>query len=150
METVAGEKIPACLKMILTLTGFESKLSIATINDKKLDEIEFFVNSKSIDIASQLSCCSAEQYQSQTKFMLLPGHRAAILEIVDCLQRKQKRKRLKKSMTAQMPIVETVTEGNVDVEQIEEIEIVPDINLDSKTMELKTAFTEKFKVRLHQ
>lgn len=113
METIAEGKIPDCIKAILSKTGFDSKLAIVTLTDEKLNEIESFINSKSIDIGSELSCCSAEQYQEQTEFMLLPGHRAAILEIVDRFNSKQMAKRSKKLAKTRVPLFETPT-GSVD------------------------------------
>lgn len=79
IETICGV-IPACLKTILRVSGFDTMMSLQQLNSENLYEIEEYINGNE-HILMELRCCQCQTYRYQSKFSFLPGHRCIILNL---------------------------------------------------------------------
>lgn len=77
-EKFIGEEIPACVKIVLGLSGFSTLLSLDSITHSDILKIEDCITEHFSEIIIQLKCCHSEFYKSQMffqkKFKFLPGH----------------------------------------------------------------------------
>lgn len=80
IEDVIRESLPSCVKIMLSESGYDSLLSINSINESIMFELEHFVN-KNRDIIAKLDCCFAQTYKSLGIFRFLPAHRLLILRL---------------------------------------------------------------------
>lgn len=80
IEGVICELLPSCIKTILSESGYDSLLSINTINETALFEVEHFVNDNR-NITTKLECCFADTYKNLEKFRFLPAHRLLVLRL---------------------------------------------------------------------
>lgn len=71
---------PECVKTLLISAGYDINSSLATLNEKKIEEIEEYLDSNRTEIQS-LQCCYSGEYKRLAKFKFLPGHKAIILMI---------------------------------------------------------------------
>lgn len=74
-ERYLNNKIQSDVKIILTETGFDNKISISTLNEKNIEEIEKYVNKKK-DILQ-----NSKVYTESDVFEFKPGHRSLILSL---------------------------------------------------------------------
>lgn len=79
LENSMGEKLPPCLKKILSFCAYDSINSLKQLNVEKVIDMEQYVSDYGHSILSELSCCHSEKYKSQKKFKFLPGHRSILL-----------------------------------------------------------------------
>lgn len=98
IENIIGEEIPSCIKIILHTSGFDSLTSIEKLCEKKIVEIEGFIDSCKQNVVSKLSCCHSEQYKEQKQFKILPGHRA-IMETLPAYAKKIREDGIKSNKT---------------------------------------------------
>lgn len=80
LEKFNKEKIPPCLKSLLSSTGYNTLFSISVLNADKIEEIEEFIN-KDRSLLASLNCCYAKYYQAQQKFEFIPGHKNVLLTL---------------------------------------------------------------------
>lgn len=73
VENIIGEPVPDCLKIILTSSGYNTRLSLCEISMKNISRIEKAINDSS-GIVQSIKCCYADVYNNQDVFELLPGH----------------------------------------------------------------------------
>lgn len=78
VESVIGEKIPECLIYILNESGFNTKLTLETLNSEYIKQIEFFFNANYEKLCHGLS---GSIYENIEPFSIVPGHRALIERI---------------------------------------------------------------------
>lgn len=80
LEKFNREKMPACLKSLLTSSGYNTLFSLCKLDIGKIREIEQYIgrNRKLLD---NLKCCFAKEYQEQAEFEFLPGHKNILLNI---------------------------------------------------------------------
>lgn len=110
MEKFNREKIPACIKSLLISSGYDTLLSLTTLDKDKIEEIESYIqkNRKNVDT---LQCCFAEQYQAQDKFEFLPGHKSTMLNIPEQIERMKGTKNQHTTTDKQNPkIVKLISE----------------------------------------
>lgn len=72
------------MKIILNECGYDNSLSIQSLNENALIDIENFTKNNLRDTIERLNCCHFETYRSliaDNRFRLLPGHRSLILEM---------------------------------------------------------------------
>lgn len=69
------EKVPACLKSLLTSSGYDTLFSLCKLDIDKIREIEQYV-CKNRKLLNNLNCCFAKEYREQTEFEFLSGHKA--------------------------------------------------------------------------
>lgn len=81
LEENLGETLPSCVKVFLSICGYDTFISLKGISVNNLTEIEEYISGNGNDAIRDLVCCHAEYYQKQNRFKLLPGHRALILEL---------------------------------------------------------------------
>lgn len=80
LEKFNKEKYPTCIKSILISSGYDSRTSLVEIDEKKICDIEKFVN-KYRELTNNLTCCFKDQYQKPGDFSFLPGHVALMMAI---------------------------------------------------------------------
>lgn len=81
MDFHTWESFPACecLKQILYQCSFNDALSLKSITEKHLSEIEEYVDSIRGTISDGFGCCHMDIYKNQAKFRILPAHKIVIL-----------------------------------------------------------------------
>lgn len=79
-----GGNFPNCIKILLISSGYSVNSSLANLNEKRIEEIEQYLNSNKY-IIRNLECCYSEEYKALDKFQFLPGHKTVILAIPDML-----------------------------------------------------------------
>lgn len=87
--------IPACMKRILTVSGYNSALSFKSIDESKVQELELYIEANHRKTADEFP-----EYAEIKPFQFLPGHRSLILGIKDeilNIQTEKKQKFTKKS-----------------------------------------------------
>lgn len=92
-ENFIGEKLPACIKSILNLCGYNTFLSLREIKQRDITEIEECVKKNFSTQILQLHCCHAEYYISKishAQFKLLPGHETLIMALPKYAEKLQK------------------------------------------------------------
>lgn len=80
LESNMGEDIPSCIKTILKLSGFDTKMSLRRIKSETIEEIEQFVNSYANEDVRKYTC-SHSKYYNQNLFKFLPAHRLLLLDL---------------------------------------------------------------------
>lgn len=81
VEKIIGENLPKCIKLFLSLCGYDTLTSLSYISRESLTLIETHMSKNLIQIQS-LDCCCAEFYKKQNhEFNLIPGHRDLILAV---------------------------------------------------------------------
>lgn len=73
VENIIGETVPECLKIILTCSGYNTRLSLSEISVENVYRIEKAINDSS-GVIQTMSCCYADVYKNRDVFELLPGH----------------------------------------------------------------------------
>lgn len=86
LEKFIGEDIPNCLKIILQLCGFNTVISLSTITEKIINDIESCVNKSHMEQIRAFTCCYSDYYVNQNEFKFLPGHEATLLALPNILQ----------------------------------------------------------------
>lgn len=84
IESVLNESIPECVKTIMHENGFNSHLSLMSINSDAITNMEKYTNSYLTHAIANLNCCVSDIYKSQVikkKFEFAPGHRLLIMNI---------------------------------------------------------------------
>lgn len=94
-EEILGEKIPECIKQILSVCGYDNEISIENLQEQDLNQIEEYSNLASNrpmirNMISSLTCCKSDIYKAQEKFQILLGHRAYILNLSNQINLKRK------------------------------------------------------------
>lgn len=81
VEKIIGENLPECIKLFLSLCGYDTLTSLSYFSRESLTDIEAHI-SKNLDQIQLLDCCHAEIYKTQNnEFSLIPGHRDLILAV---------------------------------------------------------------------
>lgn len=75
------QPLPPCLKAILYSCGYDNISNIGLLDENKVIEIEEYISEFGRSTINDLNCCYSQQYQNQSNFKFLPGHRAAILSL---------------------------------------------------------------------
>lgn len=84
-----NQSIPECVQKILNENGFTSELSLLSIDDEMLKNVEKYTNEFLKVVINDLDCCHSAAYKSQIaekKFQFAPGHKALILQLPRQLQ----------------------------------------------------------------
>lgn len=96
--TAAGlmmSMVPACMKKLLTITGYNSAWSFKSISEEKLAEAEDFIEKYHRKEADEF-----DEYKTMKPFKFLPGHKSLIFGIkseIDEFPKNKKPKNNKKS-----------------------------------------------------
>lgn len=85
IESFIDEKLPECIKIILSLCGYNTMSSFRKINLESVTQIERAVNTHFQQQIRELKCCHSTYYINQTDFEFLPGHRDLILSLPEYL-----------------------------------------------------------------
>lgn len=85
MEKLNGEKLPECVKFLLTKSAYNTIATLREINEDKLLNIETFLDGRK-DYIAALNCCYHDHYQSLEVFEFLPGHKDLILNMPSQIQ----------------------------------------------------------------
>lgn len=81
VEKIIGETLPECIKLFLSLCGYDTLTSLSYFSRECLTDIETHI-SKNLDQIQLLDCCHAEIYKAQNHgFSLIPGHRDLVLAV---------------------------------------------------------------------
>lgn len=80
LEEIITESVPNCVKLFLSLCGYDTFLSLKNMSLESIEIIENHLSSCS-DAIQDLECCHSNYYKTQNEFKLLPGHRDFILSI---------------------------------------------------------------------
>lgn len=86
IESFMGEKLPPCVKKILSETGYDNSVSLVDVQSSELDYIEESLNKELHFIIEDLECCHSAKYKNQQTFRFLSGHRKLILRLSNVLQ----------------------------------------------------------------
>lgn len=81
VEKINREKLPLCIKQILSSCGYDTFGSLKCISEQSLKEIEVHINTHSRVTIETLKCCHSEHYKSLDEFKLIPGHRDLIISL---------------------------------------------------------------------
>lgn len=81
VEQIIGFKVPECLKLFLSSSGYDNVSSLGYISENSLILIENHM-SENLHLIQSIDCCYAESYKKQDrKFKLLPGHWDLLLAV---------------------------------------------------------------------
>lgn len=80
IEDIICDSLPSCVKIVLSESGYDSLLSINSINESIMFEVENFVN-ENRNITATLDCCFSHTYKNLEQFRFLPAHRLLILRL---------------------------------------------------------------------
>lgn len=78
-EEKLGEKLPHCIKEILTLCGYNTYSSLRNISPESILQMEICVNKNYLRTIQKLNCCHSDFYKKQDTFKFLPGHTDLLL-----------------------------------------------------------------------
>lgn len=85
IESFMDEKLPPCVKKILSETGYDNSVSLADMQPIEINYIEESLNKEFHFIIENLECCHSTTYKNQQTFRFLPGHRKLILRLSNVL-----------------------------------------------------------------
>lgn len=85
VENVINERVPKCIKEVLSACGYTGPSSLKSISSNSITQIETHVNVHCRELIGNFTCSHAEFYKNQDTFGLLPGHRAFILAMAKTL-----------------------------------------------------------------
>lgn len=91
IEKFAKEKIPPCIKFLLIACGYNTFLSLSSLDVNKLKIIEQYIT-RNKDLTANLDCCFSEEYKNKENFEFLPGHESVILRIPGLIEESRKNK----------------------------------------------------------
>lgn len=80
------ESFPKCVKIILSVCGYDTIASLRSLNGQSVLEIQRQVRLYFQSTIQDLSCCHSNFYKQQLEFEFLPGHRDFILAIPEYLK----------------------------------------------------------------
>lgn len=90
--------VPACVKKLLTLTGYNSALSFKQFTEGELDSTERFIEENHRNIADEF-----DEYKNVRPFKFLPGHKALIFGIKSQLEDFQAKQKITKKVKRSVP-----------------------------------------------
>lgn len=99
-EKFVNGKIPACIKKILSETGFDTDICLESINSESIKEIENHVNKRK-DILKETVY---ENASSSACFEFLPGHKILLLSLPERIKQFKQEKERKKGTTVKSPL----------------------------------------------
>lgn len=114
---------------ILNSCGYNSALSFKLVDDKKLDELEKFVEKSHRKVADQF-----EEYREMKPFEFLPGHRALIFGIKEELLDLQSRKKQK--------VTKSKKQNHVENEETLKISLINQISSYAQKNELNLNWSD--------
>lgn len=79
-----NQSIPECIKRLLEASGYDTEISLSTLNEANLLKVELFAQRSLQHVIAELHCCHSETYRNETTFQFIPG--TFILEIPKGLQ----------------------------------------------------------------
>lgn len=83
------QKLPPCIKRILIESGYDNEISIKSLDEGTIIEIEAFIEASRREILEGISCCFSNMYQTKQPFRFAPGHRSLILQLPNLLKRSE-------------------------------------------------------------
>lgn len=96
IENFNGNKYPKYIKNILIHCGFENEISLGTINEESIEDIEKIIN-QNINLLRGTCYVNTNGTLISTPFRFLLGHRALILNIPKTIQDFTENKKKKKT-----------------------------------------------------
>lgn len=86
IQNLIDEQFPDCIRIILSVCGYDTIASLKYINIDSVLEIQRQMNLYFRGTIQELNCCHSDYYKQQNEFELLPGHRDLILSIPKCIE----------------------------------------------------------------
>lgn len=74
----------------MKISGFESEISLRSLNSEKIKEIEEFVSSYKEELDEIKLAFVGTIYMKVNQFKFTPGHRSILLQIPDALEQKKR------------------------------------------------------------
>lgn len=85
LEQFKNTEFPACVKSLLTNAGYDTIMSLTSLDEAKIQQIEVFFNANKYYI-NKLQCCYSDHYKQLEVFEFLPGHKTLILELSNLIR----------------------------------------------------------------
>lgn len=73
VEKIIGETVPSCVKLVLTVTGYNTLSSLKSFQSETIPQIEKTFNDN-FRLVHKFDCCHSEYYNNLCEFKFLPGH----------------------------------------------------------------------------
>lgn len=101
LEKFVGHEIPIFLKLLLWKAGYDNMISVHQICDKKIGELEKFIDNRKNQILREIMTelenfdsddsisASISAYKNNADFEFLPGHRSILLSLSGHIQNMQ-------------------------------------------------------------
>lgn len=77
-----NEKIPPCIKSLLSDAGYDTLSRLKNIDEEKVKCVEEFLAANKT-LVDKLKCCHSSVYKQLEHFQFLPGHKTVIMSLPD-------------------------------------------------------------------
>lgn len=90
---------------MLIKCGYNTFLSLSSLDVEKLKIVESYIN-RNKNLIADLDCCSSQEYKSKDIFEFLPGHQSIILRMPHLIEEFRKNKPGKLKSSKKTPLTE--------------------------------------------
>lgn len=103
-----SSKVPACMKKLLTICGYNSAWSFKALTEESLADLEGYIENNHRKDADEFA-----EYKDIKPFKFLPGHRALIFGIKSDIADFENTKRPRKDVKKKPPVNEVDIQANL-------------------------------------